>query len=129
MGQKISSLQKRDLQKRISTPFNAAVNVIHWVTIVVRWIYYRLDNIPHRIQAAVNRDFIKQQDKEWDIKQEEADKKIKMVLASQFPSMYKKDYLDPYEEGSELYDENLEFLKRIRDIKRVEEVIKATDKR
>jgi len=92
---------------------------------VVRWIYYRLDNIPHRIQAAVNRDFIKEQDKEWDIKQEEADKKVKMILASQFPSTYKKNYLDPYEEGSELYNENMEFLKRLRDTKGEEEVIKV----
>lgn len=51
------------------------------------------------------------------MKQDKAEEKVKTILASQFSIYYKKKYLKPYEEGSELYEENLEFLNRIREIK------------
>jgi hypothetical protein len=114
-------LTKRHLQKRFSAPFSSVVNVVHWVTVVVSWIYRHLDGIPHRIQAAVNRDFIKNEDKKWDEKGKEAERRVKTILAREFPELYKKRYLDPYEEGSELYDENSEFLKRMQESKKKEE--------
>lgn len=114
-------LTKRHLQKRFSAPFSSAVNIVHWVTVVVSWVYRHLDGIPHRIQEGVNRNFIKDQDKEWDEKVKEAKGRVKTILAREFPEHYKKHFLDPYEEGSELYDENLEFLKRMQESKRSEE--------
>jgi hypothetical protein len=108
-------LGKRRLQKRFSAPFSATVKVIHWVTVVVSWIYRHLDSIPHRIQDRVNRVFVKEQDKEWDVKVAEAEKRVKTILAREFPDHYKKEFLDPYEEGSELYEENLDFLKQMQE--------------
>lgn len=95
---------------------------------IIQGVYRQLDNLPIRIQNAVNRDFIKEQDKLLDVKEEEAEKKVRTILASQFPTHYKKKYLQPYEEGSELYDENLEFLNRVREIKENAEVIKVKAK-
>jgi hypothetical protein len=94
----------------------------------VLWVYGHLENIPHRIQEAVNRQFAKEQDKLLDIKQEAAEQKVKIILASQFPSLYKKKYLDPYEEESELYDENLAFLSHIQEVKEDGEVVKVKAK-
>jgi hypothetical protein len=116
-----NQLTKRHLQKRFSAPFSSAVNVIHWVTVVVSWIYRHLDGIPHRIQEGVNQAFIKDQDKEWDEKVKEAKRRVKTILGTEFPDHYKKYFLDPYDEGSELYDENLEFLKRMQESKISEE--------
>jgi hypothetical protein len=116
-----NQLTKRHLQKRFSAPFSSAVNVIHWVTVVVSWIYRHLDGIPHRIQDTVNRAFIKEQDKEWAEKVKDAKGRVKTILGREFPEHYKKYFLDPYDEGSELYDENLEFLKRMQESKKSEE--------
>lgn len=62
--------------------------------------------IPVRIQNRVNREYTAVQEAEWELKKDDADEKVKIIMAKEFPEFYKKKYLDPYEEGSEIYDEN-----------------------
>ena len=66
--------------------------------------------IPYRIQRHVNKEYTTTQDAEFEIKSDEADNKVKIVIAKEFPEFYKKKYLDPYEEGSELYAENKDII-------------------
>jgi len=94
-------------------PFGGLVNTVYWVQRVVRWIYHQADMIPVRIQGSVDRKYTKEQDAEWEVKEEEADAAVKVILASQFPEFYKKKYLDDFEEDSEDYQENLELFDTI----------------
>jgi hypothetical protein len=68
------------------------------------------DHIPLRIQLGVDRNYTAIQDAEWQVKNDEADEKVKTFLTEEFPTFYKKKYLDPYEEGSELHKENMAML-------------------
>lgn len=69
--------------------------------------------IPIRIQNRVNREYKIIQDAKWEVKQDEADDKVKIIIAKEFPEFYKKKYLDPFEEGSELYVENNNLLNNL----------------
>lgn len=69
--------------------------------------------IPVRIQNGVNREYTIIQDAKWEVKQDEADDKVKIIIAKEFPEFYKKKYLDPFEEGSELYVENNNLLNNL----------------
>jgi len=66
--------------------------------------------IPVRIQSSVDRKYTKAQDAEWEEKEEEAEEAVKTIIASQFPDYYRKKYLEPFEEDTEDYLENLELL-------------------
>jgi hypothetical protein len=83
------------------------VNVIYWIQRIVKWIYIQADQIPHRIQIGVDRNYTTTQDAEWQVKNDQVDEKVKIFLAKEFPTFYKKKYLDAYEEGSELHTENM----------------------
>lgn len=104
----------KGLSKRWS-PFNASINVIYWVSRIVKWIYHQTDMIPYRIQNRVNREYTILEDAEFEIKHSEADDKVKIVIAKEFPEFYKKKYLDPFDEGSELFEENKHILERSRE--------------
>ena len=93
------------LQKRW-TPFGAVVNAIYWSQKVVKWIYAQADHIPHRIQIGVDHRYTAVQNAKWEVKNEEADHKVKTIMAKEFPEFYAKKHLDPYEQGSELHTEN-----------------------
>ncbi len=69
--------------------------------------------IPVRIQNGVNREYTIAQDAKWQVKQVEADEKVKIIIAKEFPEFYKKKYLDPFEEGSELHNENNNLLNNL----------------
>ena len=69
--------------------------------------------IPVRIQNRVNREYTITQDAKWEVKQDEADDKVKIIIANEFPEFYKKKYLDPFEEGSELHTENNNLLNNL----------------
>ena len=69
--------------------------------------------IPVRIQNGVNREYTIAQDAKWEVKQDEADDKVKIIIAKEFPEFYKKKYLNPFEEGSELQTENNDFLNNL----------------
>jgi hypothetical protein len=79
----------------------------------VKWIYHQADMIPYRIQNRVNREYTIKQDAEFEIKTSEAEDKVKIVIAKEFPDFYKKKYLDPYEEGSELHNENTQLFEKV----------------
>jgi hypothetical protein len=79
----------------------------------VRWIYHQADALPGRIQRHVDREYRDIQDREWEVKNEQADEKVKDLFAREFPRVYKKMYLDPYEEGSELFEENLRRIEKV----------------
>ena len=81
--------------------------------------------LPRRIQNAVDREHRHIQDAEWDIKNDEADEKVKIILATEFPDFFKRKFLDPYEEGSDLYDENQAFLQSIQQQNRKLRVLRA----
>jgi hypothetical protein len=91
-------------------PFEATVNVLYWVQRVVNWIYYQADMIPVRRQNGVDRDYKATQDDLWEEKNEDATEKVKVILAKEFPAYFKEKFLDPYEEGSEIYEENKRIL-------------------
>ena len=69
--------------------------------------------IPVRIQNRVDREYSVSQDAKWEVKQDQADEKVKIIIAKEFPEFYKKKYLDPFEEGSELYTENNNLLNNL----------------
>lgn len=78
--------------------------------------------IPIRIQNGVDREYTITEDAKWEVKQDEADEKVKIIIAKEFPEFYKKKYLDPFDEGSELYAENNNLLSnpqkgKVREIK------------
>jgi hypothetical protein len=62
--------------------------------------------IPVRIQENVDKKYRAVQNLEWEVKHEEAETKAKRVAAKLFPDYYRRKYLDPYEQGSELAIEN-----------------------
>jgi hypothetical protein len=72
----------------------------------VNFIYAKTDLIPERIQQNVNQEYQAVQEAEWKIKEDEAEEKVKRFTAKEFPEFYQRKFLDPYEEGSELRDEN-----------------------
>ena len=86
---------------------------MYWVQRVVKWIYHQADMIPVRIQASVDRKYTKEQDAEWEVKEEEAEEATKTILAEHFPGFYENKYLKPYVEDSENYEENLELLETV----------------
>ena len=47
------------------------------------------------------------------MKQDQADEKVKIIIAKEFPEFYKNKYLDPFEERSELYTENNNLLNNL----------------
>jgi LAS superfamily LD-carboxypeptidase LdcB len=61
----------------------------------------------------VNEEYRAIQGAEWQLKQDEAEEKVKRVMAKEFPDFYRKKYIDPYEQGSELWDENETLLKEM----------------
>jgi hypothetical protein len=61
----------------------------------------------------VNEEYRAIQGAEWQLKQDEAEEKVKSVMAKEFPDFYRKKYIDAYEQGSELWDENEALLKEI----------------
>jgi predicted metallo-beta-lactamase superfamily hydrolase len=69
--------------------------------------------IPIRTQNEVNREYTTIQDAQWELKVDEADDKVKIIIAKEFPEFYKRKYLDPYEEQSELYNENKAILQNL----------------
>ena len=69
--------------------------------------------IPVRIQNGVDKEYEITQDAKWDVKQDEVENKVKIILATEFPAFFKKKYLDSFEEGSELYIENTNLLKAV----------------
>lgn len=69
--------------------------------------------LPIRIQNGVDREYKATHDDLWETKNEEADEKLKVILAKEFPEYYKKKFLDPFEEGSELYTQNKQILENI----------------
>ena len=88
-------LQKRNtvhgLEKRW-LPFEGSVNFLYWMQRVVQWIYFQADMLPVRIQNGVDREYRKTQDSLWDQKNEEANDKVKTILAKEFPEYYDKRY-------------------------------------
>ena len=87
--------------------------MIYWIQRIVKWIYIQADHIPLRIQIGVDRNYTAIQDAEWQVKNDQADEKVKAFLAKEFPTFYKKKHLDPYEEGSELREENMSIMNRV----------------
>ena len=69
--------------------------------------------IPIRIQNGVDREYTITEDAKWEVKQDEADEKVKIIIAKEFPEFYKKKYLDAFDEGSELYAENNNLLSNL----------------
>ena len=69
------------------------------------------DNIPLRVQLSIDRNYTAIQDAEWRVKNEEAEELAKNFAAREFAEFYKKKHLDPYEVGSELYEENAALLR------------------
>jgi hypothetical protein len=61
----------------------------------------------------VNEEYRAIQGAEWQVKQDEAEDKVKRIMAKEFPDFYRKKYIDPYEQGSELWDENEALLKEM----------------
>ena len=94
-------------------PFDAGINVVYWVTRVVEWIYRRTDYIPIRKQQNVNEEYRAIHGAEWELKQDEADDKVKRIMAKQFPEFYRKKFIEPFKEGSDLHDENEALLKEV----------------
>ena len=89
------------------------MNVIGWTSRIIRWIYHQADAIPGRVQRHVDREYRDNQEKSWEVKNEQADETVKDIFAKEFPELYKKLYLEPYEEGSELSEKNLRRLEMI----------------
>jgi hypothetical protein len=83
------------------------VNVVEWTSRIIKWIYHQADAIPGRIQRHVDREYRDIQEQSWETKNEEADERVKEIFVKEFPELYKKLYLEPYEEGSELFEKNL----------------------
>jgi len=71
--------------------------------------------LPIHIQRHVDREYAHAQSEEWEVKTKEADVKLQILIAKQFPEFYKKKYLEPYEEGSELWIENEALLRQARE--------------
>lgn len=86
------------------------VGILGWVSRIVGWVYNRTDNIPHRIQQRVDREYNEIQDAKWEVKHEQAEEKVKEIMAKEFPDYFQKKYLDPYEPGSELHDQHKQLL-------------------
>ena len=97
------------LRKR-KAPILAGLNVVNWITRVVRWIYHITDRIPHLVQQRVNREYEHIQEAQLETKMDQADEKVKEITAKEFPDFFKKKYLDPYESGSELHTEHEQLL-------------------
>ena len=76
------------------------MNIIYWVTRVIKWVYYHADIIPKYIQNAVDRKYQHNQEKEWELKNENANYQIRTILTKEFPELFKKKFIDPYKKGS-----------------------------
>ena len=87
-------------------PFDSAIKSVWWLTKVVGFLYAKADLIPQRIQEQVNAEYRTVHDAEWKIKEEKAEEKVKRFAAAEFPEFYRRTFLHPYEEGSELHNEN-----------------------
>lgn len=94
------------------------MNVIEWTSRIIKWIYHQADAIPARVQHHVDREYRDIQEQDWEVKNEQADEKVKEIFAKEFPELYKKMYLEPYEEGSELFEKNLKRLEMMGKTKR-----------
>jgi hypothetical protein len=70
--------------------------------------------VPVRIQNQVDREYKDVQDAEWDIKNDEAEEKVKIILAKEFPDYFKKQFMDRYEEGTEMYKKAYDLLESVK---------------
>jgi hypothetical protein len=100
------------LQKRWA-PFDRGINTIYWSTRVIEWLYRQADNLPVRIQQHIDREYRSKHEKLWQEKSDDADELVKMTLAQEFPDFFRRRYIDPYEEGSQIREENEAFMQRI----------------
>ena len=66
--------------------------------------------LPVRIQNGVDRRYRAEQEALWEDKSDEADDRVKVILAKEFSEYFKKKFLDSFEEGSDLYEENKRIL-------------------
>ena len=97
------------MEKRAG-PFEIGLNALSWIHRIVSWTYKIADTIPRHIQNKVDRAYKDTQDAKWEVKIEQADEKVKWIVAKEFPDFFRKKYLDPYEPGSELHNEHTQLL-------------------